>query len=94
MARYIDAERMPNDCFWEGLTDKEKTKVLQWLLQSPTADVVEVVRCGKCKHWRKMGYDPIFKKGFGHCYNNDFPFMCETRPDTDEDDFCSYGVKK
>jgi phage terminase large subunit-like protein len=49
MARYINAEKMPNDCFWEGLTDKEKTKVLQWLLQSPTADVVEVGRCGECK---------------------------------------------
>ena len=48
MARYIDAERMPNDSFWEGLTDKEKAKVLQWLLQSPTADVVEVVRCKDC----------------------------------------------
>ena len=42
MARYIDAERMPNDSFWQGLSDKEKAKVLQWLLQSPTADVVEV----------------------------------------------------
>ena len=40
--RYIDAERMPNDSFWEGLNDKEKAKVLQWLLQSPTVDVVEI----------------------------------------------------
>ena len=41
---------MPNDSFWEGLTDKEKAKVLQWLLQSPTADVVEV----KHGHWKEV----------------------------------------
>ena len=50
MARYIDAEIMPKDSFFEELTYKEKAKVIQWLLQSPTADVVPVVRCKDCKH--------------------------------------------
>jgi hypothetical protein len=58
------------------------------------ANYAEVVRCKKCKHWRRMGFDPIFEKEFGHCHNNDFPFMCETRPDTNADDFCSYGERK
>lgn len=42
MPRYIDVERIPNDSFWEGMTPKEKAKVLQWFLQTPTADVEEV----------------------------------------------------
>ena len=58
------------------------------------ADFVEVVFCKDCEHWRRMGFDPILEKEFGHCHNNDFPFMCETRPDTDADDFCSYGKRK
>ena len=58
------------------------------------ADFVEVVRCKGCKHWRRKGFDPIFEKEFGYCYNDDFPFMCETRPDVNEDDFCSYGERK
>lgn len=43
MPRYIDAERMPNDAFWEGLTDTEKAKVISWMLQAPAADVAPVV---------------------------------------------------
>ena len=68
MARYIDAERMPNDSFWEGLNDKEKAKVLQWLLQSPTADVEEVKhgewdvngefhQCTECSNFAGYDYD-------------------------------------
>ena len=47
MARYIDAEKMPNDKFFEDLSNKEKCKVIQWLLQAPRADVKEVKR----GHW-------------------------------------------
>lgn len=39
--RYIDASKLPNDKFWDGMTDKEKAKVLSWFLSAPTADVVE-----------------------------------------------------
>jgi predicted RNA-binding Zn-ribbon protein involved in translation (DUF1610 family) len=42
MPRYIDVERVPNDSFWEGLSDTEKSKVLAWFLGAPTADVKEV----------------------------------------------------
>lgn len=42
MPRYIDVGRIPNDSFWEGMTSKEKAKVLSWFLQAPTANVVEV----------------------------------------------------
>ena len=54
----------------------------------------EKVMCGECKYWVKTVYDPLFEKSFGNCHNNDFPFMCETRPVTCVDDFCSYGERK
>ena len=80
----------------------EKAKSLQGNLfgavaivrEIENADGVDIVFCNECKHWRKMGYDSLFEKGFGHCHNNDFPFMCETRPDTNADDFCSYGERR
>lgn len=42
MARLIDASVMPKDQFWEGLSDKEKAKVLSYLITSPTVNAVEV----------------------------------------------------
>lgn len=57
-------------------------------------DVMEVVRCGKCKYWGRMGYDPLLERAYGYCRNRDFPFMCESDPSTSENDFCSYGIKK
>ena len=58
MAKYIDAEKIPNDSFFNGLTDKEKAKVLQWFLQAPTADVAEV----KHGEWRKSQF--VAHRGF------------------------------
>jgi hypothetical protein len=51
--RLIDAERIPNDEFFKGLTDIEKAKVLQWFVSAPTVDAVEVVRCKDCKYFRR-----------------------------------------
>ena len=50
MPRYIDAERIPNDNFFRELSDKEKSKVIQWFLTAPTVDVQEV-KYGK---WREV----------------------------------------
>lgn len=57
-------------------------------------ELVEVVRCKECKHWRRIGINGLIGKYFGYCLNNEFPFMCETRPNTKEDDFCSYGERR
>ena len=46
------------------------------------AEGVDIVFCKECKHWRRIGIDGLIGKDFGYCHNNDFPFMCETRPDT------------
>jgi rubrerythrin len=50
MSRYIDVERIPKDEFFNGLTDAEKAKVLQWFIQAPTADVIEVIHAQWIKH--------------------------------------------
>lgn len=60
MARYIDANelcRRLNEC-WET-NDTDKGRLIQLVIDrvitpivvgTPTADVIEVVRCEKCKH--------------------------------------------
>ncbi len=84
MARYIDAERVPNDKFWEDLTDKEKAKVLSWFLQAPTADVIEVVRCEDCKYAsNNCAYGLVCTHKIGMSGS----FVAET-------DFCSCGERK
>ena len=48
------------------------------LINEPTVDAVEVVRCKDCEHWHHSGY--CKKLGIQH--------------DRFANDFCSYGVKK
>lgn len=62
------------------------------IAEMPTADVVEVVRCGKCKHW-KSKRKGILDEYVGDCHNTDFPFNCEHSPIMSETDFCSYGER-
>ena len=83
MARYIDAEKMPNDRFFEDLTPKEKAKVILWLLQAPTADVVEVVRCKDCKHRVRPSKMCAHPKAIGW-----------DAIEPGDDDFCSCGERE
>lgn len=53
MARYIDAEKLKADHFVASTTANTTNYLYVSLSQienSPTADVVEVVRCKECKH--------------------------------------------
>lgn len=61
--------------------------------ETPAADVVEVVRCEKCKHWKNHRTGLLNIK-VGECHNDDFPFHCESQPITRATDFCSYGERK
>ena len=86
MGRFIDAEILPKDEFFEGLSDIEKAKVLQWMISAPTADVVEVVRCADCKHCNK------YKN-----WNNREYLGCNCNCDVTEvkaDHYCSYGERR
>lgn len=84
MSRYIDAEHIPNDKFFKDLTDVEKAKVLSWFAQAPTADVVEVVRCEDCKHFR---FSDMLSNMYGECSQAHIRLV---KPDG----FCSYGERK
>lgn len=56
MAKYIDAEHLPADRFFEGMSYKEKAKVIQWLIQAPSADVA-VVKHGRWEMRRAIVFD-------------------------------------
>ena len=53
------------------------------LLEIPSADVVEVVRCGECKF-----YSPV-EGDIGDCEREDILYL-----NVNKSDFCSYGVRK
>lgn len=80
MAKYINVEKVLNT-----LPDdlQYKASVKRVLIQAPTEDVVEVVRCKDCKYWQDNN------NGYPHeeCrwYKGETP---------DADDFCSYGTPK
>lgn len=58
--------------------------ILREIEHRPAADVVEVVRCKDCEHFKAYS-DPL--KGFyGECMVRE--------SDIGEDDYCSYGIRK
>lgn len=62
MPRYIDAEIMPHGELWEKLTDTEKINVLNYLLSSPSVDVVKEIFydvCGNIVHLPGMPEDTL-----------------------------------
>lgn len=92
MAEYIDKEKLlqklsrmieycKNDNKVNGLT--ALFQVGDAIMDCPTDDVVEVVRCKDCLYWEKgKDFEP---------YCNHF---CNVMTDTNADDYCSYGARK
>ena len=58
------------------------TSLRELLEDTPTADVVEVVRCKDCR----LATEDIMIDGWYYCYNDCIPHK--------PDDFCSYGERK
>lgn len=54
--------------------------------------VQPIIRCEKCKHWKKLGNAPIIKRCWGECCRplGEDGVLRETA----ENDFCSYAEKK
>jgi hypothetical protein len=88
--RYIDAEQFLKDQTkkwvtvpWIGASIHDHESLPYALLNAPTADVVEVVRCKDCVYWQD---------------NNDgYPHKeCRWGKDETPDayDFCSYGERR
>lgn len=60
--------------------------VMMLLIQVPTVDAVEVVRCRDCKHWDSETWFCDNHSTFGH-HGLEWNMFSE-------DDFCSYGERK
>lgn len=78
--RYIDADelltRLPEDLPY-------KASVKRVLMQAPTADVVEVVRCADCVYW---------EGGYGYC--NRVGVDCYGNSSFNKNSFCSCGKRR
>lgn len=81
MARYIDADKLFR--YVDEQTHLSKGKLQNYIRENHTADVVEVVRCEKCKYHTSIG-------------TCDCPqwLFDDVRIDVKPTDFCSYGERK
>ena len=87
MSRYIDADALIKRFFPYDVADPKcysinAKAVYEEIRRSPTADVVEVVRCKDCKYCRTL------KDGGSQCERLDGLLM--TKPT----DYCSYGERR
>lgn len=79
----------------KGLNNPDKNKafgydaieILTEIEYSPTADVVEVVRCKDCRHWHRTCFDPLVEHWEGECLHHKIEVMFEN-------DFCSDGERR
>lgn len=87
MSRHIDAEPIiKNLTAMKSAFDAiELDGMIKALKEAPTADVVEVVRCKDCRHFREHRYIPT---GVPNFYCNWHEISVEKH------DFCSYGERK
>lgn len=97
MAEYIDRELLLNDLetsiVVSGRNDvvplelRGVHKVIDRIKSMPTEDVVPVVRCKDCKHYKDSTQVKGFKKcAYSSTTETDFLVM--------PDDFCNYGERK
>jgi hypothetical protein len=89
MPRYIDANKLLKKIFPIGMVDDGRytinAKAVKHAIdQTPTADVVEVVRCKDCVHYC----------GFEHCTNGICDLDTISKRAVCTNDFCSYGERK
>lgn len=87
MSRHIDADALYQKLYPLDLADKRKytinaKAVADAIASTPTADVVEVVRCKDCIHYE------IDEEGFGHCGNSN------GYDAKDYTDYCNYGERR
>lgn len=100
MARYIDADeayeigKKMRRNGENNVTDLSSVRAV--LEATPTADVVEVVRCKDCKHFMEYNEDYVreVEKSDGDCFIRKM-YSCDTQfCAVQSDDFCSYGKRK
>lgn len=91
MARYIDADALKEAIkYYHSHTGDQSTNaehyaygvVLKYIDRTPTANVVEVVRCKDCKYWTT--------KNDGYCSNMGALVLVGDK----NSNFCGYGERK
>ena len=102
--KYIDAERFVEyfgDWYTEEGTELGYVGPIKDLVfRMPAADVVEVVRCKDCKHWRQQTNYQCSPLSFGFCESDDMwrSLYGETYEvshiDTDDDFYCGYAERR
>lgn len=87
MAEYIDREKAIEIIKSGGYWEREDMEVaIACIEQTPTADVVDVVRCKDCKHVT------FYSCKNDACYKG---IICEYKIGTDDENFyCIYGEKR
>lgn len=87
MSKYINADKLI-EYFRDTVineTDDAIATIRDYLAMS-SADVVEVVRCKKCKYFEKGEFIDEDKSVLGFCNFHEEPWW--------DTDFCSYGERK
>ena len=93
MAEYIDreqAEIMAIDGAdkWDGGYNYERELAIQEAIRRiPSADVVEVVRCKDCKHYKPQFKSRHWQNKKNYCCRSSFAKV-------NDFDYCSYGERK
>lgn len=87
MSRYVEVDAFIKEVVKiQDLRRLSTATIGEALDRTPTADVVEVVRCKDCKWWKS-----IFS------WNGKEHKVCvreSTEPSRESDDYCSYGERK
>ena len=95
MSRYIDADKLLNPDNIIVMQDETGSLhfavKVETILNAPTADVVEVVRCKDCKYGNFLIQDG---QEIVSCTNEAPPFADYFCPPMRLDDFCSYGERR
>lgn len=85
MPEYIEREKalqlLNKNSITKKITLADGVSIYNTIEKIPTADVVEVVRCGQCQHWK---INPHNLYG-GYCPYSERASL---------DHFCSYGKRK
>ena len=98
MSRYIEREavmKTARDGYHSdfGKSMADLTSLREVLEDTPTADVVEVVRCKDCKYWDKVKNPKHAGKGICISPNKSIGGYCTRKGATLENDYCSLGAR-
>ena len=94
MKKYIDFDAIYQETFKMDFYTGAECRIA--LLSQPTADVVEVVRCEKCKYFREYSdaHKRAVERADGDCYLKLTHSYDEQFIACRYNDFCSYGERK